>query len=154
MTLDVEHLHSTVNYKQGCQTILQYARAFASSVKESLKSLTKWSAYYYTSASSWYPLPDDGLELKDLVFPTPLLAISMMPDDKIMMREWALVNGQVVRQRTVRQETTMAKAGTLPEAAYRTALTTKDIGNLAAEATVLEGENDVEEREETNDTEE
>ena len=35
----------------------------------------------------------------------------------------------------------------LPEAAYRKALTTKDIGNLAAETAVLEGEEDVEERE-------
>eukprot|EP00795_Rhopilema_esculentum_P010574 gene10574-19309_t len=111
---------------------------------ESLKSLIQWSADYYTSASSWYPLPDDSLELKNSVFPAPLPAISMMPDDKISMREWASVNGQVVRQRTVRQETTMAKAGTIPEAAYRTALATRDIGNLAAETTVLEGRNNIE----------
>ena len=30
MTLDIEHLHSTVNYKQGFQTMLQYTRSFAS----------------------------------------------------------------------------------------------------------------------------
>eukprot|EP00795_Rhopilema_esculentum_P000148 gene148-9765_t len=45
----------------------------------------------------------------------------------------------------------MAKVGTLPEAASRTALTTKDIGNLAAETTVLEGRNNVEEAEGAND---
>eukprot|EP00794_Sanderia_malayensis_P012399 gene12399-13682_t len=38
--------------------------------------------------------------------------------DILSMREWASSNGSVVRQRSVRQETTMAKAGTLPEAAY------------------------------------
>ena len=29
-----EHLHSTVNYKHGFQTMLQYARSFASNIKE------------------------------------------------------------------------------------------------------------------------
>ena len=45
MTLDIEYLHSTVNYKQGFQTMLQYARSFMSSIKESLKPLTQWSTY-------------------------------------------------------------------------------------------------------------
>ena len=34
------------------------------------------------------------------------------------MGEWASVNGAVVGQRSGRQETTMARAGTLPENAY------------------------------------
>ena len=54
MALDIEHLHSTVNYKQCFQTMLQYARSFTSSIKESLKSLTQWSTYYFTSKDSWY----------------------------------------------------------------------------------------------------
>ena len=49
MALDIDHLHSTVNYKQAFQTMLQYGRSFASSIKESLKSLTHWSTYYFTS---------------------------------------------------------------------------------------------------------
>ena len=43
MALNIEHLHSAVDYKQGFQTVLQYARSFESSVKESVKSLTQWS---------------------------------------------------------------------------------------------------------------
>ena len=39
-------------------------------------------------------------------------------EDRLTMREWSSINGAVVRQRSVRQETTMAKAGTLPEACY------------------------------------
>ena len=35
------------------------------------------------------------------------------------MRDWASSYGAVVRQRTVRQETTMAKHGTLPEYIYQ-----------------------------------
>ena len=35
------------------------------------------------------------------------------------MRDWASAYGAAVRQRTVRQETTMAKHGTLPECIYQ-----------------------------------
>ena len=35
------------------------------------------------------------------------------------MQDWASSYGAVVRQRTVRQETTMAKHGTLPEYIYQ-----------------------------------
>ena len=35
------------------------------------------------------------------------------------MRDWASSYGAAVRQRTVRQETTMAKHGTLPEYIYQ-----------------------------------
>ena len=45
MTLDIENLHSTVNYKQGFQTTLQCPRSFASNIKENLKYLTQWSTY-------------------------------------------------------------------------------------------------------------
>ena len=34
--------------------------------------------------------------------------------EQVLMREWAANYGKAVRQRTVRQETTMFKAGTLP----------------------------------------
>ena len=39
------------------------------------------------------------------------------------MRDWASINGAVVRQRSCRQETTMARVGTLPENAYFKELT-------------------------------
>ena len=60
MTLDIEHLHSTVNYKQGFQTMLQYASSFAGSIIENLKSLAQWSTYYCTSKDSWYPVPENS----------------------------------------------------------------------------------------------
>jgi hypothetical protein len=64
MTLDIEHLLSTVNFKHGVQTMLQYARSFSSSIKESVKALTNWSAFYYTSNQAcWYPPPESGLKL-------------------------------------------------------------------------------------------
>ena len=39
------------------------------------------------------------------------------------MREWASINGAVVRQRSCRQEITMARVGTLPENVYFKELT-------------------------------
>ena len=39
IALELEHLHSTFNHKQGFQTILQYACSFLASIKESLKFL-------------------------------------------------------------------------------------------------------------------
>ena len=72
MTLDIEHLHSTVNFKHGVQTMLQYARSFSSSIKGSVKSLTNWSAFYYTSnQAGWYPPPESGVKLNELSFPEP-----------------------------------------------------------------------------------
>ena len=126
MTLDIEHLHSTVNCKQGLQTMVPYARSFASSIKESLKSLTEWSTYYYTSKDSWYPLPESSIHFKDMKMPVPLPTVKMIRENKEIMQEWASVNGRPVRQKNVRQEATMAKACTLPESFYHQELKPTD----------------------------
>ena len=78
----------------------------------------EWSAHYFTSKESWYPLPENSFKFKDLSFPKPLPPAKLNGEDRLTMREWSSINGAVVRQRSVRQETTMAKAGTLPEAYY------------------------------------
>ena len=98
MTFDIEHLHSTVNYKHGMQTMLQYARSFTSSIKECVKSLTRWSAYYFTSTESWYPLPSGSLKLSELSFPKPILPSNLPAAERVIMREWASVNGAVVKE--------------------------------------------------------
>ena len=82
MTLDKEHLHSMVNYKQVFQAMLQYARSFASSIKENLKSLTQWSTYYFTSKYSWYPLPENATNFKDIKMPAPLPPTKMTAENK------------------------------------------------------------------------
>ena len=50
----------------------------------------------------------------------------MTTENKQTMREWASINGKAVRRRTVRQGTTMAKAGTLPEPCYHQELKPTD----------------------------
>ena len=122
MTLSVENLHSTVNKKQTTQTMITYAQSFSIAIKESIKAVTKWGAHYFTSRDTWYPLPDSAISLSELQFPkkstTSVVKHPLTSDQKREMREWASSNGAVVRQRSCRQETTMARAGTLPENAY------------------------------------
>ena len=72
MTLDIEHLHSTVNFKSGLLTMLQYAREFGNTVKESVKRTTNWAAFYHTSRDSWYPVPENSLHFSDVPSLEPL----------------------------------------------------------------------------------
>ena len=51
----------------------------------------------------------------------------MNGENKETMQQCASANGKAVRQRTVRQETTMAKAGTLTESCYHQELKPTDI---------------------------
>ena len=100
MTLDIEHLHSTVNYKQGFQTLLKCRRSFASSIKENLRYLTQWSRYYFTyySKDSCYPSPENVIHFKDIRMPAPLSPARMTSENKETMRERESVTGKAVRQ--------------------------------------------------------
>jgi len=102
MTLDVENLHSVVHHKNQVSTAFRYARDFGSTVKEGLKRTTSWSAYYYTSRGSWYPVPERTLDLFEVPsIPLPP-AIKATQDEISMMREWARTHGSSVQQRRVR----------------------------------------------------
>ena len=48
MTLELEHVHSTCNHRQGFQVMLQPARLFSASIKKSIKFMTQWNAYNFT----------------------------------------------------------------------------------------------------------
>ena len=100
---------------------MQYARNLANTVYESIKRVVPWSVYYFTHDKSYYPVLRQS---------TPLNAIPKLEhlkarrelnrQEKDLIIEWATNNGKVARQRSVRQETTMFKAGTLPLNMYRT----------------------------------
>ena len=49
MTLDVENCHSTVHIKQANMSMKEYARSFELTMKESIKRVTQWAAFYHTS---------------------------------------------------------------------------------------------------------
>ena len=119
MTLDVENCHSTVHIKQANLSKMEYCRSFGLTMKEAIKRTTDWAAYYHTSRSSWYPKPEETISFSSVPTITPLPAVEMSQADCDLMRTWASSFGAAVRQRTVRQETTMAKHGTLPEFMYQ-----------------------------------
>ena len=98
--------------------MLQYAREFTTSIKESYKGITKWGAHYYTRRKRWYPPPENSLYFSEIMLPKPLPPKQIGNDNCNLLREWAAVNGAAMKQRTVRQETTMARSGTLPDACY------------------------------------
>jgi hypothetical protein len=122
MTLDVEHFHATTHFKSKSMTMLQYCRSFGNCVKESLKKLSLWSAHYFTNPRSWYPPPESAMQLKEIPQLKPLPSKELSSQDCQRLSDFASVYGRAVRQRSVRQETTMAKAGTLPFSCYETNL--------------------------------
>ena len=136
--------------------IVSYAQDFATTIKESIKPVTKWSFHYFTSQEQWYPLLDSAVYLASLRFPNRaknLFGKTLNSDQKREMREWASINGAVVQQRGCRQETTMARAGTLPEDAYFEELTPIsssqgiNTNEQSVEEELNEGEDDVGESE-------
>ena len=86
MALDVENLHSVVHHKSEVSTALQYARDFGSTVKESLKRTTAWSAYYY-SRGSWYPVPERSLGLFEIPSMSQTSVVKASKDEISMTRE-------------------------------------------------------------------
>lgn len=122
MTLDVEHFHSTTHFKSDVMSMSQYTRAFGNAVKESLKRLSSWSAFYFTHPRSWYPLPEGTISFKDVPLMEPLPAHNLDQESCRLLNDFASVYGRAVRQRSGRQETTKAKAGTLPPSCYSNTL--------------------------------
>ena len=106
----MENLHALDHFKDQFPTCLQYARNLANTVYESIKRVVRWAAYYFTREKSHYPVIPQM---------TPLNAEQLRERiDEGVGRNY----GKAVRQRTVRQETTMFKAGTLPLNMYATSV--------------------------------
>ena len=107
--------HTTSKMKQ--ELVLDYAQSFGNTVKEGLKRTTTWATHYFTSKKLYYPIPTNVVSFWNIpllrLLP-PLTTVSMSNVHQDFMREWARDNGKSVCQRTVRQETTKYKSGTLP----------------------------------------
>ena len=115
MTLDVENCHSIVHINYVNMSMIEYARSFKLNMKESFKRVTQWAAFYHTSRKSWYPKPKEAIPFSKVPLIKPLPIVDMSKANCDIMRNWASAYGAAVRQRTVRQETTMTKHGKLPE---------------------------------------
>ena len=126
VTLEVEICHSTVYIKQANLSMLEYCRSFGLTMKESIKRTNEWAAYSHTSRRSWYPKPEETIPFSRVPTIKPLPVAEMSQADCDVLLNWASSYGAAVRQSTVRQETKMAKHGTLPEFAYQRQCVTLD----------------------------
>ena len=97
----------------------EYCRSFGTGMKEAVKRVTSWVAFCHISRRSCYPKPKGALLLSQVPFMKPLGNVDMRPADCDALRDSASFYGAAVRQRTVRQETTMARHGALPEFMYQ-----------------------------------
>ena len=120
LVLQVENLHAMGHFKDQFSTSLQYARNLANTVYESIKRVVRWAAYYYAHEKSYYPVIPQITPLNPLPRMSHLKPTRKLDNgEHVLMRQWAANYGKArVRQRTVRQETTMFKAGTLPLKCY------------------------------------
>ncbi len=122
MTLDIEHFHATTHFKSDVMSMLQYCRSFENCIKETIKKLSTWSVHYFNHPNSWYPLPEANIRLEDMPTLWPLPVKDLSEDDCQRLIDFCKVYGRAVRQRSDHQETTMAKAWTLPTCCYDSAL--------------------------------
>ena len=111
-TVKVENLHAVSHFKHPTCRQLHYAREFGTTALESAKRMTQWSAFYFTHSTSYFPVPSTQIHLQDFPRMTEQNLPVMSSADQDLMRNWANTHGNCVRQRTVRQETTMYKDGT------------------------------------------
>ena len=130
LTLDVEHFHATTHYKMPVMSMLQHCRSFGDCIKESLKRLSHWSVHYFTHPKTWYPVPEGSIRFKDIPRLKPLPVKKMSNENIQRLIDFSNVYGRAVRQRTGRQETTMAKARTLPSSCYNNANLPVEVVNL------------------------
>jgi hypothetical protein len=114
LTVMVENLHAVSHLKHGLPTKLEYARDFGRIHHESVKRMVKWAAYYFTHAGSYYPVPESSLSLCDIPKLTKPEGRKATKEDLMALHDWARLHGKCVRQRTVRQDNTKYRAGTLP----------------------------------------
>lgn len=126
LTIQVENVHAVSHFKHPTCTLLEYARDFGNSMKESLKRATNWSSYYFTHSQSYYPVPQTKVSLSDIPTIKRLPVRPMAKKDQDTMRQWASEHGKAVRQLSVRQNNTKHKAGTLPLNMYRKELPVGD----------------------------
>ena len=132
LTLHVENQHAVTHFKRETFTLYEYAVMFGTSVEEAVKRVSKWAAAYYTHPNSRI-LQSANITYSFLTSHQNSKA-NLTGDnrnEKAEMRAWAKMHGKSVRQRNVRRDNTMDRAGTLPLNLYETETVLKPV-NLSS----------------------
>jgi hypothetical protein len=114
----LEHFFSIMRSRNPTPDQLEYIHLHASAIKESLKKVTVTPFSYFTAVESFYQVPSSYIPFSALSFPPAPASGTLTQDQLHKLHDWRTEHGQGVRQRTVRAETTMDKAGTLPPSMY------------------------------------
>ena len=120
LTLNVENQHAVTHFRKETLTLYEYAQIIGSSVEEGVKRETQWSAHYYTHPNSYYPVEPPATGRLVLVQIPKTVGERLSRNYKVEMRVWIKRYDKCVRQGSVRQDYTMARAGTLPLNLYET----------------------------------
>ena len=119
ITLDVEHFHSTTHIKVTscpcCSIVVHLETARRRVWRDCQRGV---HSTLVILGAAWYPLPEGTIQFQEMPLMKSLPARKLSLDDCQKLTEFASVHGRIVRQTSVRQETTMAEAGTSPPACY------------------------------------
>ncbi|CAC5417468.1 unnamed protein product [Mytilus coruscus] len=120
LTLQVEHHFSNMRDRYPSPMVLQYGQQLLSTAKKTIKRRTNTGYHYYTHRSSFYPLPEQSPAFSLMEFPKKdrKQQSSLSADEKDDLMSFRKDYCQSVRQKTVRQQSTMYNAGTLPLNCY------------------------------------
>ena len=122
LTTQAENLHAVGHFKDQCPKSLNYSHNLGNTVCESIQRFTSWAAYYFTHPTSYFPIPDSSIPLKDISKHCHLSKTRHLnSNQEQIMRELAVQHNKCIRQRSLRQETTKFKGGTLPLKMYHPA---------------------------------
>ena len=69
--------------------MIEYARSFKLTMKESFKRVTQWAAFYHTSRKSWYPKPKEAIPFSKVPMIKPLPIVDMSKANCDIMWNWA-----------------------------------------------------------------
>ena len=123
LTVKTENLHVVSHFKHPTCMQLHYARDFGTTALESAKRTDAVVRFLlHTHSTSYYPVPSTQIHLQDFSRMTQQNLPVMSSADQDLMRNWSNTHDKCVRQRTVREETTKYKAGSLPLNMYQRVL--------------------------------
>ena len=92
----LENLHAVGHFKDEFPTCLNFAHNLGNSVYESIKRITNWAAYYFTHPTSYYPVSETTIALKEISrLPHLGKTRRLNSNEQQMRREWAVQHGEV-----------------------------------------------------------